>query len=140
MEYLPWTLLALLGYSVIAPIVSYVTEDVPPVVGLFLSTVIFLLIASAVLVATGGLDPAHLTAPAAGYVYVAGVFLTIGILSYIAALEAGPVSVVVPIYGMFIVGSSALGILFLGESLTGTRLVGIACAVVAIVLGAGEAD
>lgn len=138
MEYLPWAILALVMYSFIAPLVSYVTEEVPASVGLFLSTAIFLVITSIVLLVTQTADPAYATMPSAMYIYVAGVFLTVGVLAYITALEAGPVSVVVPIYGMFIVGSSVIGILFLGESLTARRVAGIGCAVIAIVLGAGE--
>ena len=138
MEFLAWVILALLAYSVVAPLASIVTEEVQPSVGLFLATVVFLLITSVVLLVTGTGDPGHVVTPAAGYVYVAGVFLTVGILTYTAALELGPVSVVVPIFGMFIVGSSALGIVFLDETLSAARVAGIACAVAAIVLGAGE--
>lgn len=138
MEYLPWALLALFGYALVAPVVSHVTEDVPGSVGLFHATWVFLLIAGGVLLFTGTWDAAYVTGMDAGYIYVAGVFLTVGILAYITALELGPVSVVVPIYGMFIVGSSALGIVFLDEVLSPTRVAGIACAIIAIVLGAGE--
>lgn len=138
MEYLPWVLVALLCYSMVAPLASYVTDDVPPAAGLFLSTVVFLVITSAVLVYTGVGETQYATGNAALIVYIAGLFLTIGILAYVTALEFGPVSIVVPIFGMFIVGSAGLGIVFLGESLSLTRVAGIACAVVAIVLGAGE--
>lgn len=138
MEYLPWALLALVSYSLVAPLASHVTKEVPASVALFLTTAIFLVITSVVLVVTGTADPAYATMPSALYIYVAGVFLTIGILAYIKALEFGPVSVVVPIYGMFIVGSSVIGVLFLAEELTLARFAGITCAVIAIVLGAGE--
>ena len=140
MEYLPWALLAPIGYSLVAPLVSYVTEDVPGSVGLFHATWVFLLIAGGVLLITGTTDWAYVTGRDAVFIYVAGVFLTVGILAYTTALERGPVSVVVPIYGMFIVGSSALGIAFLGEALSPTRVAGIACACIAIVLGAGERE
>lgn len=137
MEYLLWVLLALLAYSVVAPLTSFIMRDVPAAPGLFLATVVFLAIASVVLVLTGTADPSFATTTEAGYVYVAGGFLTVGILAYTAALESGPVSVVVPIFGMFIVGSSVLGIAFLDESLTLTRAAGIGCAVLAIVCSAG---
>lgn len=137
MEYLLWVLLALLAYSLVAPLTSVVMRDVPPAPGLFLSTVVFLAIAAPVMVLTGTADPAYATTVEAGYVYVAGAFLAVGILAYTAALERGPVSIVVPIFGMFIVGSSVLGVVFLGESLTATRAAGIGCAVLAIVCTAG---
>ena len=136
MDYLGWVLLALVTYGLLAPLTSRVTKEIPPTVALFSSTVVFLSLSLVVMVITGDADPAYATTPAAGYVYVAGFFLAAGILAYYVALERGPVSVVVPIYGMFIVGSSVIGILFLAESLTATRAAGIACAVVAIYLAA----
>lgn len=140
MEYLLWVLVALLSYAVVAPVMSIVTREVPPAPGLFLATAVFLVIATGVMVATGTADPGYAVTAEAGYVYVAGVFLTVGILAYTAALESGPVSIVVPIFGMFIVGSSVLAIVFLDESLTATRAAGIGCAVVAIWLGAGDGE
>ena len=138
MEYLLWVLIALLAYSFVAPLTSVIMQDVPATPGLFLSTCVFLLIGGSVMVLTGAADPAHAVAVEAGYVYVAGGFLTVGILAYTAALENGPVSVVVPVFGMFIVGSSVLGILFLGEAMSATRAAGIVCAVIAIVCSAGD--
>ena len=137
MEYLPWVIVAFLTYGLMAPLTSAVTDDVPPAVALFLSTAIFLCLTSGVLVVTGVGDLADATAPAAGYVYVAGLFLSTGILAYYRALERGPVSVVVPIYGLFIVGSSLVGIAVLGEELTATRAAGIVVAALAIYLAAG---
>ncbi|MFA9425380.1 EamA family transporter [Natronorubrum sp. A-ect3] len=136
MEYLLWVAVALVAYGLIPPLTSVVTTAVPPAVALFLSTAVFLLLTLGVLLVTGTADPAYATTPAAGYVYVAGLFLAVGILAYYSALEAGPVSVVVPIYGLFIVGSSVVGIVFLGEELTSTRAAGIAVAVLAIYLAA----
>ncbi|AHG00025.1 multidrug transporter [Halostagnicola larsenii XH-48] len=138
MEYLLWVVIAVLAYSVVAPLTSIATQDVPAAVGLFLATVVFLVITTVVLFLTGTVDPSYAVSEDAAYIYVGGVFLTIGILAYTSALEAGPVSVVVPIYGMFIVGSSVLGIFFLDETLSVTRGAGIACAIVAIYLSAGE--
>jgi len=137
MEYLVWVTVALVSYGLLAPITSKLTQEVPPAVALFLSTAVFLLLTSLVMVATGSADLAYATAPGSGYVYVAGTFLTVGILAYYYALQRGPVSVVVPVYGMFIVGSAVIGVLFLGESLSLTRAGGIVSAVLAIYLSAG---
>ncbi|WP_222919951.1 EamA family transporter [Natrinema sp. SYSU A 869] len=137
MEYLLWVIVALVAYGLMAPLTSVVTSDVPPAVALFLSTTIFLGLTAIVLVATGNGHPADAVTPSAGIVYVAGLFLSSGILAYYQALENGPVSVVVPIYGLFIVGSSIIGIVFLGEELTATRAAGIVVAAVAIYLAAG---
>ena len=43
-----------------------------------------------------------------------GLALTVAVTSLFHALSLGPANVVVPIYGMFIVGGSLLGVLFLG--------------------------
>lgn len=137
MEYLLWVIVAFVTYGLMAPLTSAVTNDVPPAVALFLSTTIFLCLTSVVLLVTGTGSLESAVSPAAGYVYVAGVFLSTGILAYYQALEVGPVSIVVPIYGMFIVGSSVIGIAFLGEELTATRAAGIVVAAVAIYLAAG---
>lgn len=137
MEYLLWVLVALVAYAVVAPLTSAATQDAPAAVVLFLSTAVFLLLTLVVLVLTDTADPAYAVSPAAGYIYVAGLFLGIGILAYFTALELGPVSVVVPIYGMFIVGSSVIGIVFLDETLSATRIAGIVCAALAIYLSAG---
>lgn len=138
MEFLIWVVIALLAYSLVAPLASIVTQDVPPPPALFLATAVFLVIAAAVMLATGTADPSHAVSGNAEYVYAGGLFLSIGILAYTAALEAGPVSVVVPIYGMFIVGSSVIAILFLDETFTIERGAGIACAIAAIYLCAGD--
>ncbi|QLK25052.1 EamA family transporter [Natrinema zhouii] len=137
MEYLLWVIVALLAYGLMAPLTSVVTSDVPPAVALFLSTTIFLGLTTVVLVATETGYPSDAVTPSAGIVYVAGLFLSSGILAYYQALERGPVSVVVPIYGLFIVGSSIIGIAFLGEELTATRAAGIVAAAGAIYLAAG---
>src|SRR5262245_37700103 len=42
--------------------------------------------------------------------------------------------VVVPIYGMFVVGGSLLGVLFLGEPMAWHKIAGLAAAVIGIVL------
>jgi transporter family protein len=137
MEYLLWVLVALVAYATTAPLASDITSDVPPAPALFLSTAVFVVIAGAVLALSGPIETSHLVSPAAGYVYVGGAFLTVGILAYVSALEAGPVSVVVPIYGTFIVGSAVIGIVFLDEALTPLRAAGIGCAVLAVYLAAG---
>ena len=50
------------------------------------------------------------------------------------ALSLGPANVVVPIYGMFIIGGSLLGIVFLGEPMAWHKLAGLVAAVIGIIL------
>jgi len=46
----------------------------------------------------------------------------------------GPASVVVPMYGMFIVGGAVLGLLVLGEPLSWSKSIGLVLAVGTLVL------
>ena len=61
------------------------------------------------------IDPGH---PKVGYVCLLGVALAVGIIAYYRALALGPVSVVVPVFGLFLVTSSVVGIAALDEALT----------------------
>jgi len=63
-----------------------------------------------------------------------GLALTVAVTSLFHALSLGPANVVVPIYGMFIVGGSLLGVLFLGEPMTWNKIVGLAAAVFGVML------
>jgi transporter family protein len=79
----------------------------------------------------------HLTSPKMLHVLAAGVFLGIGILSLYRSLALGPVSVVTPIFAMFLVFSSVIGFLFLGESFGARRALGIVFAAVSVYLVSG---
>jgi transporter family protein len=68
----------------------------------------------------------------------AGVALVIAVVFYFLALSEGPTSVVVPIYGMFIVGGAVLGLVFLHEPLSLRKALGILLAAVSIYLIAGH--
>jgi transporter family protein len=63
-----------------------------------------------------------------------GLALTVAVTSLFHALSLGPANVVAPIYGMFIVGGSLLGVLFLGETMTWNKIVGLAAAVFGVML------
>jgi transporter family protein len=71
------------------------------------------------------------------YVIGAGVFLTVGVLTYFYALSIGPVSVVAPIFGMFLVGSAVIGMVALGEAVTVRKVAGLGLAALAVYLTAG---
>ncbi len=72
--------------------------------------------------------------PAGTWSLVAGITLAISVTSLFRALELGPASVVVPVYGMFIVGGFVLGATFLSETVTPAKLAGLAAAVIGIYL------
>ena len=135
--YLGWALVALVGYSVFTPLARIATRQVPSTVVALVANTILATSALAVVLYTNGTDIGqYLTGTPVVYMVSAGVFLTVGILAYYRALSLGPISVVTPIYGMFLVGSSVIGIVALGEPLSARKAVGIALAVVAVYLTA----
>jgi transporter family protein len=71
-------------------------------------------------------------------VFGAGVALVIAVVFYFLALSEGPTSIVVPIYGMFIVGGAVLGLVFLHEPFTLRKALGILLAAVSVYLIAGH--
>jgi bacterial/archaeal transporter family protein len=135
--YIGWALIAMAGYSVFTPLAQIATQQVPStVVALVANTMLAVAALIVVLVTNSGGLAQELTGGALPYMLAAGAFLIVGILSYYQALAAGPISVVTPIYGMFLVGSSVIGIAFLGESLTLQKGAGIVLAIVAVYLTA----
>lgn len=134
MNYVVYAFVALVAYSLVPPLVDLATEEIPSNTAALISNSILVVVALTAVVYAGEWDASNLTGRHAVYAYAAGVFLAVGILAYYRALELGPVSVVVPIFGMFIVGSAAVGVAFLDESLTARKVVGVALAVVAVYL------
>ncbi|MFC4356616.1 EamA family transporter [Halobium salinum] len=141
MNYLLWSLVAVAAYTFVAPLMSVATTGdvkMPSDVGALLANTI-LVVATAGVIVFGngnfvGYVGEYLTHPKAPYVYAAGVCLAIGILAYYRALALGPVSIVAPVFGMFLVTSSVIGILFLDEAFTARKALGIGFAVVAVYL------
>ena len=140
MGYLAWAITGMVGYSLVTLLVKLATRS-----GRFSS--FFVLAVATVMVATTALgiayargDMRHLKGfggREAWYACATGVALTVAVTSLFRALALGPASVVVPIYGMFIVGGAVLGMLVLGEPLTARKFVGIVLAVVSVYLIAG---
>jgi transporter family protein len=137
MNYLSWALLALVAYTAVAPLVNVATTGDPrlPSYVAALYTNAILVTATVGVVAYTGRNPtAYLTHPKAPLVYVAGIALAVGILAYYRALSLGPVSVVAPVFGMFLVTSSVVGIVVLDETFTARKALGIVLAIVAVYL------
>ncbi|MGE0826320.1 MAG: EamA family transporter [Candidatus Binatia bacterium] len=135
MHYLPLSLFALACYSLVAPLVKLATQHgVPPQVAVVFTNTV-LVFTSLALSWTRGIPlTASLSAKPLGMLLVAGVLLGLSVSAYYIALSRGPISVVVPIFGLFIVSSSIAGAVLFGETLTPQRLLGILCALAAIYL------
>jgi transporter family protein len=138
MNYLPWALLGLVAYTLVAPLMKVATSEIPSNVAVLISNSMLIVAAVAVVLYTNESVTPYLTHPKAPYAYAAGLALAVGILAYYRALALGPVSVVTPVFGMFIVTSSLIGVAFLDESLTITKVAGIGFAILAVYLTAVE--
>ena len=138
MRYLVWATIALLGYTAVPPLVKLATADIPSDVVVLISNGILVIAAVGIILTSDVSVTPYLTHERSIYAYGAGIALTVGIISYYRALAAGPVSVVVPVFGMFIATSSIIGIAFLDEPLTGRKVAGIGLAVAAVYLTSVE--
>jgi transporter family protein len=138
MRYLLWAVLALLGYTLVPALVKLATRDIPSDVVLLISNGILVVAAGSIVLLSDISVTQYLSHPQAIYAYGAGIALTVGIIAYYRALAAGPVSVVVPVFGMFIATSSVIGIAFLDEPLTARKVAGIVMAVLAVYLTSVE--
>ena len=142
-SYVLWAVIGMVGYSLTAMLVKLATQS-----GRF-SGYFVLMISSGMVVATstaitilrGDIKTFTRDNLASGdgmLVFGAGVALVIAVVFYFLALSEGPTSIVVPIYGMFIVGGAVLGLVFLHEPFTLRKALGILLAAVSIYLIAGH--
>ena len=138
MNYIAWAFIAMLAYSLVAPFVRRAIDGgLPGFMTLAITSTILGVSAILLMLATGDFHPRQLASPEAADAYWAGLFLTVGIAAYYHALSLGPVSVVVPIFGLFLVVSALLGVFMLGEAVTARKVAGIVLAAVAAYLVAG---
>ncbi|ELY41062.1 EamA family transporter [Natronorubrum tibetense] len=133
-RYLLLSFVAFVAYSLVAPLLKVAMETIPSTTAVFMSNTIMLVLLGGLLVHQGQSPREYLSHPKLPHIVVWGVLLAVGLLAYYRALALGPVSVVVPLYGLFIAVSSVIGVLVLEESLTFRKLSGIGFAVLAVVL------
>jgi EamA-like transporter family. len=137
MQYIHFAVIAMLSYAFVPPLVRIAAatpDGMPAAVVSFYTNLLLVVGSLAVIVANGDTLTGYLTHSKMVYVIAGGIALTIGILSYYEALSLGPVSIVTPIFGLFLVVSSIIGFLLLAEPVTPQKLLAIGFAAVAIVL------
>lgn len=136
--YVLWALLGMLGYSFMTLFVKLAERNgsASTYMILTVSTTIVAVVAIAVVASRGELKPLilELERPPLLWAIAAGIALVVAVFSLFHALSLGPNNVVVPIYGMFIVGGALLGVLVLGEPMPWYRVAGLIAAVVGVVL------
>ena len=133
-SYIFWALLGMVGYSLTTLFVKLAERStaVSNSMVLAVSTTIVSIFAIGIVVARGELKSLifDLERGTLAWAIASGIALTVAVSSLFHALSLGPANVVVPIYGMFIIGGS----LFLGEPMTWNKIVGLAAAVLGVVL------
>lgn len=135
MHWLIWALISLVFYSLMPPLVKSAMEEIPSFVAVTITNAILCSLAFVVAKAQGYTFIEHLSLNKSSILlYSAGIVLAVAIISYYKALELGPISVVVPIYGMYIAFSSIIGFIFLGERFTFSKGLGLIFALLAIIL------
>ena len=140
MNYVSWSVVALAAYTLVAPLMSLATSGdagIPSDVAVLYANGILVAASLVIALTSDESVVASLTHPKALYVVLAGAFLSVGILAYYRALALGPVSVVTPIFGMFVATSSLVGVVALGEPFSARKAVGIGFALLAVYLVSG---
>lgn len=142
MHYIAWALLGMACYSTVTLFVKLATRtgEFNAFAVLAIATTIVWSSSLAYALASGafaGKAAADFLRPGALWALATGVVLFVAVGSLFKGLSMGPASVVVPIYGMFILGGAALGVLFLGEPVTVRKLAGLALCVAGVFLVAG---
>ena len=138
--YLSYALLAMGAYAFVPPLMRVATtgpDAVPSNVAVVVSNTLLVAIALGVLAYTTQEFTTHLSSSKMPYVLAAGLFLGIGILALYHSLSLGPVSVVTPVFAMFLVFSSVIGFFVLGESFTARKALGIVLAAASVYLVSG---
>lgn len=134
MSYLPWALLAMVCYSFAFLFMKVAMRGLPAFTVMPIAIVTLAVGSTAAAVVFGEWGDPSLTSRHAQFALAAGLCLAGAVVGYFRALSTGPVSVVVPVFGMFLVGGALLGIVVLGEAVTPRKLLGIAFGAVAVVL------
>lgn len=135
-DYILWAVLAMVSYSFVFLFAKLAMGDgsVSPFTVMTIAVLVVAVVSVVVTVATGQWAIESYTDRHAQFTYAAGIALTLAVVGYFKALSTGPASVVVPIYGMFIVGGSILGIIVLNEPVSMQKILGIGLAAVSVVL------
>jgi transporter family protein len=133
-NYVLWAALAMVSYSFAFLFLKIAMRDLPAFTVMPIAIVTLALSSTVVAVLYGEWSAPSLAGRSVGFSLAAGLCLAGAVVGYFRALSTGPVSVVVPIFGMFIVGGALLGIVFLGEGLTAKKALGVALGALAVVL------
>lgn len=135
MSYVTWALVAMGAYGVTTTFLKVGLRHFPPEVALVITNSILVVVALGLVAYRRATVATEL---AVGwpvlYLVAAGLALSLSIASYYVALSRGPVTVVAPIFALSFAVASVLGIIFLGEEIKLTRVLGLTLAAGSIFL------
>ena len=135
MSYIAWTIIAMAAYAIMTILLKFSLRDVPPEAAVFVTNA--LLVISAFLWALyRGVkitDHLALNQPTL-FLILAGLALSVGIISLYMALSRGPISTVSPLFGMNIAVVAILGFIILKEPVSLERITGVILAAGAVFL------
>ena len=126
MSYIGWVFIAMLTYGIMAVLLKISLRNIPPEVAVLVTNVILVISALAWALFRGIKILNHLTfnQPTL-FLLLAGIVLSCSVISFYMALSRGPVTAVLPIFGMNVAVASVLGFLVLGEPVNASRISGI---------------
>lgn len=135
MSYVGLAIIAMVGYGVTAVLLKVVLRHIPAEVALVITNTVLVVAAIAFMLYRGQnlADSLSLGWPTV-LLFVTGLTLSLSIISYYLALGRGPASVVLPIFAMNFAVATVLGVLFLGEDIKATKVIGVVLAGLSIVL------
>lgn len=135
MSYVGWAFVAMAAYGVTAVLLKLALKDIPPGVAVVITNLVLVLAGVGLVIYRGESFTAHMTiSRPMVWVLLAGLMLSLSIVSYYIALSRGPTSVVVPIFAMYVLVATLIGFAFLGEEVKLTRVAGVLLAGGAIFL------
>ena len=133
-SYLLWVGVALAAYTFVPIFTKAATDGIPSNTVAFWANAVLAVLAFTVVVLSDEPVLSALDHPKAPYMLAGGICLAVGIMAYYRALSLGPVSIVVPIFGLFLVTSPLVGAALLDEPLTLRKAAGVVIALVGVYL------
>lgn len=135
MSYIAWAIIAMVAYGIMITLLKFSLRSIPPEAALFVTNTILVVSALLWAIYRGVKIPEHLALNQPTLLLLlAGVVLSVSIISFYMALSRGPASTVAPLFGMNIAVVSVLGFLVLKEPVNPERVIGILMAGGAIFL------
>ncbi len=135
MSYIAWAIIAMVAYGIMITLLKFSLRSIPPEAALFVTNTILVVSALLWAIYRGVKIPEHLALNQPTLLLLlAGVVLSVSIISFYMALSRGPASTVAPLFGMNIAIVSVLGFLVLKEPVNPERVIGILMAGGAIFL------